>query len=355
MLSHYACDLDPRVAHVTMDHLLKHPTWPTEWSLHMPMMAAADYQATGSLSFAAHHYDALKKKLLMEKAGADGLLHASAIVDWPAGERDGYNDGVADPKQKQQVGPMVNTVTNAFYYRALRDMATLAKALKKDDAGELSKKADQVYAAFNARFFDPARGIYIDGEGSTHASLHANMFALAFGLVPSDRQAKVADFIQSRGMACSVYGAQYLLEALFEAGRDDYAIGLMASKDERGWHHMIDLGSTMTLEAWDAKYKPNLTWNHAWGAAPGNMITRYVLGVRPLEPGYKKILIAPRIGSLTFAKGKVPTPLGPVTVSVKKDWLMIEVPQGAKAQVVRDDDGNPSPVVGPGTHVFTSK
>jgi hypothetical protein len=335
MLSHYACDLDPRVAHATMDHLLKHPTWPTEWSLHMPMMAAADYQATGNLSFAAGHYDALKKKLLLEKAGDDGLLRASGVIDWPAGERDGYNDGVADPKQKQQVGPMVNTVVNAFYYRALRDMTTLAKALKKDDdARELSKKADQVYETFNARFYDSARGIYTDGEGSNHASLHANMFALAFGLVPTDRQPRVADFIQSRGMACSVYGAQYLLEALFDARRDEYAIGLMTSKDERSWHHMIELGSTMTLEAWDAKYKPNLTWNHAWGAAPANIISRYVLGVRPLEPGYKKILIAPQIGSLKFAKGKVPTPLGAVVVNVDRQKLEVEVPTGAEADVV---------------------
>jgi hypothetical protein len=263
------------------------------------------------------------------------LLRASGFIDWPAGERVGYNDGVADPKQKQQVGPMVNTVVNAFYYRALRDMTTLAKALKKDDdARELSKKADQVYETFNARFYDSARGIYTDGEGSNHASLHANMFALALGLVPTDRQPKVADFIQSRGMACSVYGAQYLLEALFDARRDEYAIGLMTSKDERSWHHMIELGSTMTLEAWDAKYKPNLTWNHAWGAAPANIISRYVLGVRPLEPGYKKILIAPQIGSLKFAKGKVPTPLGAVVVNVDRQKLEVEVPTGAEADVV---------------------
>jgi alpha-L-rhamnosidase len=353
MLSHYACDLDPRVAHATIDHLLKHPTWPTEWSFHMPMMAAADYQATGNLSFAADHYDALKKKLLIEKAGDDGLLRASAIVDWPAPERDGYNDGVADPKQKQQVGPMVNTVANAFYYRALCDMAMLAKALKKeDDARELSKKAEQVSAAFTARFFDATRGIYIDGEGSTHASLHANMFALAFGLVPADRQAKVADVIQSRGMACSVYGAQYLLEALFDAGRDDYAIGLMTSKDERSWHHMIDLGSTMTLEAWDAKFKPNLTWNHAWGAAPANVLSRYVLGVRPIEPGYKKILIAPQIGSLKFVRGRVPTPLGPVAVNVDATKLEVDVPAGTTARVVFHSQ---TAEVGPGHHLFEKK
>lgn len=336
-LSHYACDLDPRIARVTIDYLLKHPTWPTEWSLHMPMMAAQDYLATGDPKSAATNYEALKKKLLMDKAREDGMLVASAIVDWPAAERDGYNDGKVDPKEKKQVGPEVNTVSNAFYYHALRQMALLARGLKKDaEAVDLEAKARKVHESFQRVFFDPARGLYVDGEGSTHASLHANMFALAFGLVPEERKTKVADFVQSRGMACSVYGAQYLLEAMFDAGRDKYAVQLMAAKTKRSWWHMIELGSTMTLEAWDVDFKKNLTWNHAWGSVPANIISRYVLGVRPTEPGYAKMLIAPQPGGLKSARGKVPTAVGPVVVSFKNGdtfTLELDLPRGAKASV----------------------
>jgi hypothetical protein len=336
-LSHYACDLDPRVARYSIGYLLKHPTWPTEWSFHMPMMAAEDYLATGDISIARDNYDALKRKLMIEKARReDGLLRAPAVVDWPAGERDDYNNGVNDPKEKKEVGPEINTVANAFYYHALRQMGMLAEATQHDaDARELNAKADQVGQSFNRVFFDPARGIYTDGEGSTHCSLHANMFPLAFGLVPEDRQAKVAEFVQSRGLACSVYGAQYLLEALFGAGRGDAAVKLMAARTERSWWHMIDVGSTMTTEAWDVEFKKNLTWNHAWGAAPANILSRFVLGVRPLEPGYAKILIAPQPGALKWVRGKVPTPHGPVTVSWSDEaGLDITIPPGATARVV---------------------
>lgn len=336
-LSHWACDANPAIARYTIEHLLAHPTWPTEWSLHMPMMAAADYEATGSTVLAARNYEALKKKLMLDKAREDGLLRASAIVDWPVGERDNYNDGVADPKQKQQVGPEINTVANAFYFHALTKMAMLARASKKDDdARGLEAKAKQVYDSFNRVFFDAARGVYTDGEGSKHASLHANMFALAFGLVPLEKQDQVADFTASRGMLCSVYGAQYLLEALFLSGRDEDALRLLTSQGPRSWGHMIELGSTMTLEAWDAKYKGNLTWNHAWGAAPANIVARFVLGVRPLAPGYDKILIAPQPGTLQWAKGKVPTPHGPVVVNfqnAEQFKLEIEVPKGATARL----------------------
>jgi hypothetical protein len=266
------------------------------------------------------------------------LLRAWAIVDWPVAERDGYDDGKISPKDNREVGPEINTVVNAFYYGALRQMAMLAAALKNDaDAAEFEAKAKQVYASFNRVFFDSARGIYIDGEGSTHASLHANMFALAFGLTPEAQQQKVADFVQSRGMACSVYGAQYLLEALFAAGRDEYAVQLMTAKTKRGWLHMLELGSTMTLEAWDAEFKPNLTWNHAWGAVPANILSRYVLGVRPAQPGYKSLVIAPQLGGLKWVKGKVPTPLGPVMLEARDaEAFRVEVtlPADANATVV---------------------
>ncbi|HEX5398338.1 MAG TPA: acetylglucosamine-6-sulfatase, partial [Verrucomicrobiae bacterium] len=162
MLSHYACDLDPRVARNTFAYLLNHPTWPTEWSLHMPMIAAEDYLATGDPQLAQDHYDALKKKLMMNRAREDGLLRATAIVDWPPSERDDYNDGKPAPGDSRQIGPVINTVANAFYYHALREMAMLARALKKeDDARHFETSAAQVYKSFKDVFFDEARGVYI--------------------------------------------------------------------------------------------------------------------------------------------------------------------------------------------------
>ena len=58
-------------------------------------------------------------------------------------------------------------------------------------------------------------------------------FPLALGLVPSESTKAVAQFIRSRGMACSVYGAQYLLESLYAAGEDEVALDLMTSKATR--------------------------------------------------------------------------------------------------------------------------
>ncbi|MFW5996409.1 MAG: alpha-L-rhamnosidase C-terminal domain-containing protein, partial [Lentisphaeria bacterium] len=183
--------------------------------------------------------------------------------------------------------------------------------------------------------FKAERGVFVDGEGSDHASLHANIFPAAFGLIPPGSETSVHDFIRSRGMACSVYGAQYLLEACFRLKNPDYALDLMTADHDRSWLNMLRIGSTITLEAWDWRYKNNLDWNHAWGAAPANIIPRFIAGVRPAEPGFGKVLIAPQSGRLNYFASRVPTPYGTVKVTLEEPVngrrrLNFETPVAAK-------------------------
>jgi hypothetical protein len=331
-LSHYATDPDPQMARDTYDWLMKHPTWPTEWAFHMIFMAHADWLQTGDTAWLAPRYEALKAKLLLDRARPDGLLVSNAaqikrddIVDWPVKERDGY------------VFTPINTVVNAFHVRSLTLMAELATALNKDaEAADYTAREAKARAAFQATLVDSKRGLYRDGEGTEHASLHANLFPLAFGLVPEKERRNVADWLGKRGMACSVYASQYLLEGLFENEAAATALALMTAPTDRSWKHMVESGTTITWEAWDLKYKPNQDWNHAWGAAPANLLSRYVLGAKPLAPGWTRALIRPNPGNLKSAEGKIPTPRGPLMVSWKNGGsfqMKVSVPDGMSAEV----------------------
>jgi hypothetical protein len=331
-LGHYACDPDPQMARDTFDYLVKKPTWPTEWAFHMIFIAHADWMQTGDRAWLAARYESLKPKLLLDRAREDGLLASPPqavkrddIVDWPAGERDGF------------VHRTVNTVVNAFHIRSLALMAELAGALgKAAEARDYGAREQRARAAFQDKLFDAARGLYRDGEETEHVSLHANLFPLAFGLVPEPARAGVAKWLAGRGMACSVYAAQYLLEGLLEHGADRDALRLILAPGDRSWRHMVESGTTITWEAWDQKYKPNQDWNHAWGAAPANLLPRFVLGARALEPGWTRALIRPHPGGLTRAAGRIPTPRGPIEI----DWasteafrLKLSLPPGVSAKV----------------------
>ena len=338
-LCHYALDREFTLARYSHEYLMANPTWPTEWKQHSVMMAWTDWMYTGNTQSLARCYETLKKeKVLIDHARrTDGLLVTGGpdapmesgirdIVDWPVTERDGF-----DFKP-------VNAVVNAFYCLNLRQMADIAGALGKEaDAQAFREVAAIVTASFNKVFYDAQNGRYVDGQGSEHASLHANMLPLAFGLVPETERASVAAYVQSRGMACSVYGAQYLLEALFEAAMDDEAIKLMTDTGERSWVNMMREGSTISMEAWGQKFKPNQDWNHAWGAVPANIIPRYVLGVRPLTAGFGKVLIRPQVSSLEV-RGTVPTIRGTLTVAVRQEQgkyyrLSVETPVNMTARV----------------------
>jgi alpha-L-rhamnosidase len=325
-MSAYAVNPEFTMPRYTFEYLLQNPTWPTEWKFHMIFIAWADYLETGNSDLISRNYEALKPDLLAWAATGNGLIKGfpgypqktnSDVVDWPVGDRDGFII-----KEGRYLN-WTNSVNNAFYYRSLQIMANIAMAIgRTNDATSYKAMAAQVYKSYNQVFWDKHSQSYVDGVGTTHSSAHANFFPLAFGLVPAHRQAAVVKYLHSRitaddGMPPSVYGAQYMLEALFNSGDTDTALELMTTNGPRSWLNMINMGSTITTEAWNFADKPNLDWNHAWGAAPGNLITRFVLGVRPITPGYGQIVVQPQLGqTLSYAQGTVPTIRGPVSVQV---------------------------------------
>ncbi|OFX34132.1 MAG: alpha-L-rhamnosidase [Bacteroidetes bacterium GWF2_42_66] len=356
-LGHYGVAREFSIARYSHEYLLHHATWPTEWILQSVLMAWNDYLHTGNSESLENFYTDLKAKTLLTLADESGFISTTTgkvtpevyksihlkdklrdIVDWPhtgilglgkneAGETDGF------------VFQDINTVVNAYHYFALNVMGTIAAQLGKEDESEFySNQAAKLKQGFNAQLIDKKRKIYIDGIGTDHSSLHANMFPLAFGLAPEKNIATINEFIQSRGMACSVYGSQFLMEAIYDGNNAEYGLQLLSSTDERSWYNMIRAGSTISMEAWDNKYKPNQDWNHAWGAAPANIIPRKLMGIEPLEPGFGKIRIKPQPASLESAEIKCPTIRGDVLVlfknqSQKSFVLNITIPANTSATV----------------------
>lgn len=326
-LSHYYVDKEYSIARRSIEHLIFHGTWFTDCILQTVPMAYNDYLYTGDIRMIQHQYENLKAKLLLPLRDINGLMstrtgkqspalmkdiHAlrgslNDLVDWPHGtETDGF------------IFTTYNAVVNALHYKALCDMYILANVLeKKADADLLNKHIKETREAFQALLWDKNKRLFKDGIDTDHASLHTNMMALAFGLVPEKYIDDVMTFIRSGGMACGPYTTLFLLDAVYQVGDADYGLSLMTSKEKRSWYNMIRTGSTVTMEAWDKKYKSNLDWNHAWGTVPASVIPAKLMGIEPLEPGFRKIRIKPQPGPLEWAEIKLPTIRGDIFMLFK--------------------------------------
>lgn len=365
MLSHFASDREYSIAKYTINFLLDHASWPTEWQLHMVLMAWEYYMQTGDKSLLVDRYEDIKRKSLIAFTEKNGLISTRTtlkteeflrtlnfpgkpeqfrdIVDWPQGSNSkkkaaAHQSPFAGGETDNYVFTDYNTVVNAFHNRCLVLMAKIASVVgNKKDALYFSKREKEHKAAFLATFFNKEKGYFVDGESTDHSSLHANMYPLAFNMVPQENIASVANFIKSRGMACSVYGSQQLLESLYNAGEADYALALMTSESKRSWLNMIRVGSSMTTEAWDESFKPNLTWNHAWGSAPANITARKLMGIEPIEPSFSKFRICPQPGSLKNASIKVPCIRGTIAcnlIQTGNGWNMkVSIPGNTEAEI----------------------
>jgi len=336
-LSHYSTTREFAIQRHTLEYLLENPTWPTEWRILTVFLAYADFMATGDITFLQQCYPKLKENTLQQFINTDYLLEKPTlydelpvriedIVDWPPVMRDDFEF------------TSINTVVNCYVCRALQLLAIIASKLgKSDDAVSLRTKHEKMKNAINTHLFDGE--LYIDGKTSQHRSLHANMFALAFDITPKQYQHRVAEYLIKRGMVCSVYGAQFLLEALYNAGEAQVSLDLLTAVDGNSWGDMLyNRGATTTTESWNTEQKSNMSWSHPWATAPANIIARKLMGVEPLEPGYAKIRIKPQVATtIQSASIQVPSLRGTISVAVEQSsesfQLQIHVPANIKAIV----------------------
>lgn len=380
-LGHYCTDSEYALARYSVEYLCRNATWPTEWILQAPIMAWNDYMYTGDTALLERNYAILKARTLTALREKNGLVSTRTglqtpelmqeigyagseirdIVDWPQSGAIGVSKESAGEADAFEFSDY-NAVVNAYHYNALQLMSGIAEVLgHADDAASYREDASRFKDIFNEFFYDSRAGCYRDGPDVDHHSLHSSMFALDFGLVPDENVESVLKHIRSRRMACSVYGAQFLLDALYGAGDADYAFELLAGTGLRSWYNMIRSGSTITLEAWDNVFKPNLDWNHAWGAAPANLIPRGLMGITPLEPGYAKARVKPQTGPLEHASVVVPTIRGSISLSTRlsgQKYIMdLTVPanMGAEVWIPKADGGFRVRNVGPGRHSFTGR
>jgi hypothetical protein len=151
---------------------------------------------------------------------------------------------------------------------------------------------------------------------------------------------KAADTVLKVGgpKGISTFYGFYVLQALAKAGDTETALDFIRTY----WGAMLDLGATTFWEDFNLEWTNNAaridelvpptkkdihgdfgaycyegfrhSFCHGWASGPTAWLSQIVLGVKPLEPGCKRVRIAPQLGHLQWAEGAYPTPKGPIRI-----------------------------------------
>ncbi|KAF9767665.1 hypothetical protein IL306_015125 [Fusarium sp. DS 682] len=133
----------------------------------------------------------------------------------------------------------------------------------------------------------------------------------------------------------SPYSSAYHLRAAFESGDAVIVRRLLKSL----WAPMANPAhanyTNCFWETLDPDGTPGLgiitSLCHGWASGPTAELSRHVLGVQAVEPGYKKWQVKPQTLRLEWAKGRVPTEHGTIEVDWKfKSGLLQMTVRGPK-------------------------
>ncbi len=289
-------------------------------------------------------------RLLTNTRGLFDMPGAWNLIEWGANDLSPYGEVTAN---------------NVLLVKCLRLAAEMARALNLPQAANAClAEADERQKAINLYCWDSQREAYVDTvrdewayqryqdlcqtmkwatltwndyRNCSRVSEQTNTLAALCGCVPPERQAPIKRIVQRVTQGHFVHSSPngrsigepseqeapggivaigspfflfFSLDALFQIGEGDAALELI----RREWGKMAAMGFRTCPES----FGRTRSVAHAWSASPAVYLPTKVLGIRPVEPGYRKFIIKPVPGKLEWAQGSVATPHGPIHVKWRR-------------------------------------
>ena len=223
----------------------------------------------------------------------------------------------------------VSTGLNSLYCRALRSAAWLATQM--DDsvlAEEYNARADFVATQVWSLNWNEEKGMFADssinGVQSESCSWQSSVLAL-YGGIAKKRHFKViwdklfTDDVPMELMAGGEYNnpffKYFVLEAAFALGESEWGMRLI----HYYWGQMAQAGATTWWEMFDPQLPDQAERLCAkcsgCAVTPNIFLISELVGIRPAEPGMKKVYFSPLFADVNWAKATIPTVHGYINVN----------------------------------------
>lgn len=362
-------------------------TWQSfrEYNLWYIVSIWENYLYGGDKQFLEYMYPSVESFLdwLIYNLTEDGLLYNEATWMWTF-PREGYG-----------------AATQCILYKTLECAACIEDVMENHEmATKLRKIANVTKDTINNLYWDEEKGVYFDLikiKGSEKVILSdLNGYVVGFGIANEERTKKVLDYMKKTmwneygsttidkkvenpeltddahlGIAAVVrnmpntkqalqdlmwahnkqiwpFIVAYEVEGRLVAGDVENAIelihrcwGNMLNKEPGTFWEMVDAESGDFVTRPFQKYSKIDSMNsaaHGWSGWVSYIMQAYILGIKPVTPGFKTTSISPMPGNLKNLSGSVATPYGIVSIDIesKLDELILKVKKPADIEVVFD-------------------
>ncbi|BCI59736.1 family 78 glycoside hydrolase catalytic domain [Solibaculum mannosilyticum] len=303
----------------------------------------------GTGAYTEEQYDAMRQFALrdIQEVSQNNWVWRDddPLADWvsPIG---GNNPNVNYDEHSSEGSGIVGT---AFVYGMLEAMAEFADDLgKTDDAAEYRSAMENIYQAFNEKFYNEQAGIYettvwTQIGNRTKYRQTSNLVPLAFGLVPEDRVESVLthlveDIIDKEyHLDTGCVGTRYILPILCDYGYEDIAYRIATQTTYPSWGYWLQSDSKSTWEMWEATTR---SFDHYFLGTYEEWFYSHLAGIQDVDNGYQTFTISPEIiGDLEDVSATVQTVRGELASSWQRNddgtaSMQVTVPFGSTAAVL---------------------
>jgi len=220
-------------------------------------------------------------------------------------------------------------VSTWYYYHDTLLLAKIAKILNKEDISkDLFLKSEMIKESYNKEFISNLG--YITPKLTivdSTISQTSQILPLYLSMVPQDKVQQVLSILlksiiddQDYHLDTGIIGTRYLFDVLAKYDLNDVAYKIITQKSYPGWYYMIREGATTLWERWEKLEKGGMnSHNHAMLGSVDTWFYKHLVGIQPIEPGWKKIKIKPFFpDDMKFATASIESLYGIISVSWEK-------------------------------------
>lgn len=343
---------------------------PTVKIQQSPRQELININQTGLIAYSFSLLSAMGEYVLVSGDTAAAKAYAPAatrMLDWAASQRlpnglfnlsdasFGGDWNYYDPARSGVV-----TKFNVVYALALQEVIPML-TLAGTNTTRYQKTLEDLRVSIDAHLYSNTSNAYMISSSQTQGiAQDANAMAILAN-IPQGSHTKLSI---SRAMAAQLFVEHGALpfsnstpgvsKIISPVASSYHLRAAFAARDASSARHLLDnLWTPMTLQTavnysgcfWEAVTldgKPGLgdgtSLCHAWSSGPTAELTRHVLGIQAVAPGYREWRVVPQSLGLEWARGSQPTPLGDITVDWRYDEdglvsMDVSAPSGTRGTV----------------------